>query len=999
MSITYYANKVRETSTTNGNGSLVLLGSPLGFKGFVDGIGANKTISYHIYRQDNNFEWEIGIGYVSSIGGINQLIRERVVSSSNANNLVGFSSGTKFVETIVSENLINNGFLNVEQKSSSFSAPYAPATYIIDASSSNVTINLPQVSNKSDPIIIGFLLRSTISNNYEQADAILLNPFGSETINGSSSASISIREDYLQIVSVPSQNGWFKLDPIQDSTFPFGDDGFIQFKNNDSFSGVNKFFWDINNSALLIGDSGNATADIVLSSTSGQTTIFNQKLYNNDIRIAGLNNSHLFFADASENNIGINTNSPVEALDINANNKKGLYVHKSGNGPQIILGNTTPSGSIPDNTVGSILFSGLNNVNNPVNYSSISSLITSNIDGAENSKIVLKIMNEGVSQQIASFNPSGVDLGFNNSNTDGTIIGFASLNEGNNVVLGYYNNVCGENCAVIGTNLSVASGSFAGAVGKDHAVSGTNLWVFGGENLAVTGDNSSYLAVDNNTYIVVSSGQAEISYFTDDDTVLKLTNKSILASGTNQGLQFRFFNSNGIEKTGCFIFSEINNVSNGNEQTTYKLYTLENGSNTEVLSLSSNNLVIGNNTYNDNNNIFGKDNEIYQSGNSIFGNTILASGNNNIIFGNNINISGSNSSIFGRNNICLSSGNLNIVVVGEGNQIDENYVTSIGINNVNSGLYSFSMGYMNGVHGDYSVGLGEANLVTSNSSIAVGNNNNISSTTFDGSLLAIGIGNYGEVSNTGFMLGYLNQIYGSGAYIIGNRSYSSGNNNFILGSDCSVSGINNIVIGNSINLNDNNTIMLYKDPSNKISVTSTGLFINSSNQVIIKSELIALDDITASSGLTVLGNISSSGNITAASGLTVLGNIPDPTGIDIVSNILFQNNEFKSNNLASSGTLTSPLQLNSISAEYQFLYPTGTSIVFLPNGTGLHMGKKFTIVNMDTGFSNNINVRKSGESSDLAIIPPSNNISIVHGGDNNWIRISYHSFGTAIVEN
>jgi hypothetical protein len=130
-----------------------------------------------------------------------------------------------------------------------------------------------------------------------------------------------------------------------------------------------------------------------------------------------------------------------------------------------------------------------------------------------------------------------------------------------------------------------------------------------------------------------------------------------------------------------------------------------------------------------------------------------------------------------------------------------------------------------------------------------------------------------------------------------------------------------------------------------------------------------------------------------------LGSIPGPTGINIVSNILFQNNEFKSNNLASSGILTSPLQLNSTSAEYQFLYPTGTSIVFLPNGTGLHMGKKFTIVNMDTGFSNNINVRKSGDSSDFASISPSYNISIVHGGDDNWIRISYNSFGSALVQN
>jgi hypothetical protein len=195
MSITYYANKVRETSITTGNGNMVLSGAPLGFKGFVDGVGADKTLTYHIYRQDTNFEWEIGVGYVLSSGGVNQLVRQRVVSSSNSNNLVGFTSGTKFIETVISENRINTGLLNVEQKSGSFSAPYAPATYILDASSSNITIDLPQIDTQSDPILLSFVLSATSGSAYEQINAIELNPYGTETINGSTSS------EYISILS------------------------------------------------------------------------------------------------------------------------------------------------------------------------------------------------------------------------------------------------------------------------------------------------------------------------------------------------------------------------------------------------------------------------------------------------------------------------------------------------------------------------------------------------------------------------------------------------------------------------------------------------------------------------------------------------------------------------------------------------------------------------------------------------------------------------------
>jgi len=1015
MSITYYANKVRETSITAGNGNMVLSGAPLGFKGFVDSIGADKTLTYHIYRQDTNFEWEIGVGYISSSGGINQLVRQRVVSSSNSNNLVGFTSGTKFIETVISENRINTGLLNVEQKSSSFSAPYAPATYILDASSANITINLPQVDTQSDPILLSFVLSSTSGSVYEQSNAIELNPYGTETINGSTSSEyISILSDCLQLFSVPASTGWIKFDPIQDSTNPYGNDGYVQFKYDGAFSGINEFFWDTSSSSLLIGDSGLVTADILLASQSGQPVIFNQNLYDKDFRVAGTGTSHLLFVDGGTNTVGINTSSPNDILTINANNKNGIHVYKSGVGPGLVLVNTSVSGLATNDIIGSIVFSGLSSSNNPVKYAKISAEVESPIDGSENSHVSIGIMSNGSYEEAATFSPSGTVLGFNNSNIDGIIIGHASANEGNNIILGYYNNVCGENCSVIGDNIVISSGSFGGAIGSDHAVSGNNIWVIGGENVNVSGNNKVYLAVDNDNHIaILDSGNVTFTTLSDDDCVISVKNKSILTSGIDQALAFSFVNTGAVEKTGLSLYSNINVVTSGQESTTFKVQILNTGVAYDALSLSGSGVVIGYNTTSGNNSVVGYDNIITGSDNSIFGTNIETSGSNNIIFGNNIQCSGSNLNIFGRDNICLDSGNLNVVILGKGNEVNEDNVVSVGIDNANSGLYSFAFGYMNGVHGDYSVGIGESNLITSNSSIAVGKNNNLSATSINGSIFAVGIGNHGEISNTGFMVGYLNEIYGSGAFVIGNNVVSSGTNNIVIGNDTFVSGINNIVIGNNRNISNSGLIDIFSNQTNGISVTSTGIFFNSDNAHTFNNNIIV------NSGLTVLGNINCSGNSVVNSGLTVLGNIncsgtgifpnlqasnfsfssiSDASGINSLENIVYQNNQLKTIDVANSGSFISPLQLTVSDAEYQFLYPTGTSIVYLPNGTGLYMGKKFTLVNMDSS-ANTIYVRKSGDGSDLATISAQYNISIVHAGNNNWVRLSYNSGGLSYVTN
>jgi len=87
------ADRVKETTTTAGTGTVTLLGASTGYQSF-SAIGNGNTTYYTIASQTGS-EWEVGIGTYTSSG--TTLARTTVISSSNAGSLVNFSAGTKDV--------------------------------------------------------------------------------------------------------------------------------------------------------------------------------------------------------------------------------------------------------------------------------------------------------------------------------------------------------------------------------------------------------------------------------------------------------------------------------------------------------------------------------------------------------------------------------------------------------------------------------------------------------------------------------------------------------------------------------------------------------------------------------------------------------------------------------------------------------------------------------------------------------------------------------------
>ena len=76
-------DRVKETSTTTGTGTLDLAGAVTGFVTFVDGIGDTNTTYYAIFEQGTD-RWEVGLGTVTD-AATDTLARTTVLNNSSGN--------------------------------------------------------------------------------------------------------------------------------------------------------------------------------------------------------------------------------------------------------------------------------------------------------------------------------------------------------------------------------------------------------------------------------------------------------------------------------------------------------------------------------------------------------------------------------------------------------------------------------------------------------------------------------------------------------------------------------------------------------------------------------------------------------------------------------------------------------------------------------------------------------------------------------------------------
>ena len=152
------ADRVKETASAPGTGTVTLLGAATGYQSFSAGIGASNTTYYTIADQSGS-NWEVGYGTVGAGG--TTLARTTVLASSNSGSLVNFSSGTQDV------------WCDYPAKKADIQDSLGTVT-VPQYASNSTTSTTPTLSfNGSNT---SFASGSTVANNYLQA--ILQNKSG-----------------------------------------------------------------------------------------------------------------------------------------------------------------------------------------------------------------------------------------------------------------------------------------------------------------------------------------------------------------------------------------------------------------------------------------------------------------------------------------------------------------------------------------------------------------------------------------------------------------------------------------------------------------------------------------------------------------------------------------------------------------------------------------------------------------------------------------------------
>jgi hypothetical protein len=147
-------DRVKETTTTTGTGTLTLAGAVTGFETFGAGIGNSNTTYYAIVLPGTS-EFEVGLGTLSSDSST---LARTPISSSNSDNAVNFSSGTKTI------------FCTIPASKSVFLDASGNATLGADLSvGDDLTVNGGVIELRSNSGSVGQIkLYCEVSNNHAQ---------------------------------------------------------------------------------------------------------------------------------------------------------------------------------------------------------------------------------------------------------------------------------------------------------------------------------------------------------------------------------------------------------------------------------------------------------------------------------------------------------------------------------------------------------------------------------------------------------------------------------------------------------------------------------------------------------------------------------------------------------------------------------------------------------------------------------------------------------------
>ncbi|MFC3074730.1 hypothetical protein [Shinella pollutisoli] len=193
-----FPDMVAETSVTTGTNDMELAGAVAGFRAYSDVLSDGDTVPYAISYGD---EFETGLGTWNETTG--RLERTTVFQSSNNNNKVSFSSGTKKVIVGPLGRHINPGLASKSADYTVVAADFG-AVIAVDASGAARTVTLPPAATAG----AGF--RIVVKKTDGSFNTVTIVADGSETIDGA--ATFVLRLPNQSVTLICDSTKWYVLD-------------------------------------------------------------------------------------------------------------------------------------------------------------------------------------------------------------------------------------------------------------------------------------------------------------------------------------------------------------------------------------------------------------------------------------------------------------------------------------------------------------------------------------------------------------------------------------------------------------------------------------------------------------------------------------------------------------------------------------------------------------------------------------------------------------------
>tara|TARA_Y100000310_G_scaffold320380_1_gene376786 strand:+ start:282 stop:911 length:630 start_codon:yes stop_codon:yes gene_type:complete len=201
-------DRVKETTTTTGTGTINLAGAMSGFQTFVAGAGDGNT-TYYAIEDANGSGWEVGLGTVTDASP-DTLARTTVLANSNGDtDAITLSTGTHTVfATYPASKAV---FLDANNNLNPISVPYVSITGDTTVTTANVVVFANATSGQIDITLYAATSNGgktlTIKKTDSSANSVVITRAGSETIDGGTSFTLIHNGEAVTLIS--DNSNWF----------------------------------------------------------------------------------------------------------------------------------------------------------------------------------------------------------------------------------------------------------------------------------------------------------------------------------------------------------------------------------------------------------------------------------------------------------------------------------------------------------------------------------------------------------------------------------------------------------------------------------------------------------------------------------------------------------------------------------------------------------------------------------------------------------------------